>query len=801
MKFTVDWLKEHLDTQATLDQIVEKLTMVGLEVEKVTDRAKGLETFVVGYVVEAKQHPNADRLRVCQVDTGTEKIELVCGAPNAKTGMKGAFAPGGSYIPGTNITLKPTEIRGVMSNGMLLSEREMGISDEHDGIIELDENAKIGDRVVDVMGLNDPIIEIAITPNRGDCLGVRGIARDMAAAGLGALKPLANGPVPGTFKSPVQVNLNFDEATKSACPHFVGRYIRGVQNGESPKWLKDKLLAIGLRPISALVDITNLLTMDLGRPLHVFDVAHLDGDVQARMAKPGEKLLALNGKEYTLSADMCVIADNSKVEALGGVMGGEASGCTETTTDVYVECAYFDPIRTATTGRKLQVISDARFRFERGVDPAFLETGMEIATRLIMDLCGGEPSEIVNAGTEANWKRDIALRPERIKTLGGIDIPLEEIERILIVLGFGVDGDNGLFKVAIPSWRSDIVGEACLVEEVVRIYGFDKIPAVPVRADSGLPQNALLADQKRHSQARRVLAKRGMVEAVTYSFLSNADADLFGGAPDSVKLVNPISSDLDVMRPSLLPNLLNAANRNVSRGMNSVAMFEVGPQFKGDLPKDQLIIAAGIRTNQIGSKHWNQGPRTVDVFDAKADALAVLEDLGAPAVKLQAIAEAPAWYHPGRSGVLCLGPKNKLAYFGEIHPGLLKRMGIKGQIIGFEIFVDALPKPKAKPSARKPHLNLPQLHTVDRDFAFVVNDDVAASAVVNAAIGADKKLITNVSVFDVFSGENLGEAKKSIAISVTMQPIEQTFTDAEIDAVAEKVIANVSKSTGGSLRR
>lgn len=801
MKFTVDWLKEHLDTQATLDQIVEKLTMVGLEVEKVTDRAKGLETFVVGYVVEAKQHPNADRLRVCQVDTGTEKVELVCGAPNAKTGMKGAFAPGGSYIPGTNITLKPTEIRGVMSNGMLLSEREMGISDEHDGIIELDENAKIGDRVVDVMGLNDPIIEIAITPNRGDCLGVRGIARDMAAAGLGALKPLANGPVPGTFKSPVQVNLNFDEATKSACPHFVGRYIRGVQNGESPKWLKDKLLAIGLRPISALVDITNLLTMDLGRPLHVFDVAHLDGDVQARMAKPGEKLLALNGKEYTLGADMCVIADNSKVEALGGVMGGEASGCTETTTDVYVECAYFDPIRTATTGRKLQVISDARFRFERGVDPAFLETGMEIATRLIMDLCGGEPSEIVNAGTEANWKRDIALRPERIKTLGGIDIPLEEIERILIVLGFGVDGDNGLFKVAIPSWRSDIVGEACLVEEVVRIYGFDKIPAVPVRADSGLPQNALLADQKRHSQARRVLAKRGMVEAVTYSFLSNADADLFGGAPDSVKLVNPISSDLDVMRPSLLPNLLNAANRNVSRGMNSVAMFEVGPQFKGDLPKDQLTIAAGIRTNQIGSKHWNQGPRTVDVFDAKADALAVLEDLGAPAAKLQAIAEAPAWYHPGRSGVLCLGPKNKLAYFGEIHPGLLKRMGIKGQIIGFEIFVDALPKPKAKPSARKPHLNLPQLHTVDRDFAFVVNDDVAASAVVNAAIGADKKLITNVSVFDVFSGENLGEAKKSIAISVTMQPIEQTFTDAEIDAVAEKVIANVSKSTGGSLRR
>jgi phenylalanyl-tRNA synthetase beta chain len=800
MKFTLGWLKEHLDTQATLDQIVDKLTMVGLEVEKVTDRGKGLESFVVGYVVEAKQHPNADRLRVCQVDTGTEKVELVCGAPNARTGIKGAFAPGGSYIPGTDITLKPTEIRGVTSNGMLLSEREMGISDEHDGIIELDDSVQIGDRVVDVMGLSDPIIEIAITPNRGDCLGVRGIARDLAAAGLGALKPLANGPVPGTFESPVKVHLNFDVTTKSACPHFVGRYIRGVQNGESPQWLKDKLLAIGLRPISALVDITNLLTMDLGRPLHVFDVDKLDGDIQARMAMPGEKLLALNGKEYVLDPEMCVIADNSKVEALGGIIGGEDSGCIETTTNVYVECAYFDPIRTATTGRKLQIISDARFRFERGVDPAFLETGMEMATRLIMDLCGGEPSTIINTGSEIDWKRDITLRPNRIKSLGGIDIPLEEIERILIVLGFGVGGENGSFRVTIPSWRSDIVGEACLVEEVVRIYGFDKIPPVPIRADSGLPQNALLAEQKRHSLARRVLAKRGMIEAVTYSFLSNSDADLFGGTPDRLKLVNPISADLGVMRPSLLPNLLNAANRNAARGMNSIAMFEVGPQFNGDLPEDQIIIAAGIRTNQIGSKHWSQGPRAVDVYDVKADALAVLQDLGAPVERLQALAEAPAWYHPGRSGVLCLGPKNKLAYFGEIHPGLLKRMDMKGPVIGFEIFVDALPKSKVKTSATKPHLDLPQLHTVDRDFSFVVNDDVAASEIVNAAIGADKKLITNVSVFDVFAGGNLNDGKKSIAISVTLQPMEHTLTDAEIETVAAKVIANVTKSTGGSLR-
>jgi len=800
MKFTVEWLKEHLDTQATLDQIVEKLTMVGLEVEKVSDRAKGLETFVVGYVVEAKQHPNADRLRVCEVDTGTGTVELVCGAPNARTGMKGAFAPGGSYIPGTDITLKPTEIRGVLSNGMLLSEREMGLSDEHDGIIELDDDAEIGTPVVDVMGLNDPIIEIAITPNRGDCLGVRGIARDLAAAGLGSLKPLANGPVPGTFESPVQVHLNFNDDTKSACSQFVGRYIRGVQNGESPKWLKDKLLAIGLRPISALVDITNLLTMDLSRPLHVFDVSKLDGHVQARMAKSGEKLMALNGKEYELDAEMCVIADDSKVEALGGIMGGEESGCTEATTDVFIECAYFDPIRTATTGRKLQIISDARFRFERGVDPAFLESGMEIATRLILDLCGGEPSEVVNSGEQPAWQREITLRPERIQTLGGVEVTLDEIERILMVLGFGVGGDNGVLKVSIPSWRSDVVGEACLVEEVVRIYGFDKIPPVPVKPDTALPQDALLAEQKRHSQARRVLAKRGMVEAVTYSFLANADADLFGGVSDSVKLVNPISSDLDVMRPNLLPNLLNAANRNAARGTNSAAMFEVGPQFSGDEPEDQIIVATGIRTNQIGDRHWGQKPRPVDVFDAKADALAVLEDLGAPVDKLQALTEAPAWYHPGRSGALCLGPKNKLAYFGEIHPAILRKMDIKGPIAAFEIFVDGLPKPKAKKSAAKPHLELPQLHSVDRDFAFVVDEQVAASAIVGAARGADKTLITDVSVFDVFAGGNLGDGKKSIAISVTMQPTEQTLTDAEIEAVASKIVANVSKSTGGTLR-
>jgi len=800
MKFTLSWLKEHLETQASLDEIIDKLTMVGLEVEKVTERAKGLETFVVGRVVEAKQHPNADRLRVCTVDNGTETVELVCGAPNARTGMKGVFAPSGSYIPGTDMTLKPTEIRGVLSNGMLLSEREMGLSDDHEGIVELPEDAKVGKPAVGVMGLDDPIIEIAITPNRGDCLGVRGIARDLAAAGIGSLKPLANGAVPGTFESPINVHLDFDDDTISACPYFVGRYVRGVQNGESPQWLKDKLLAIGLRPISALVDITNLITMDHGRPLHVFDAAKVTGDIRPRLGRKGETLLALDGKEYEIDEEMCVIADEAKAEALGGIMGGEETGCTETTTDVFIEAAYFDAVRTASTGRKLNLMSDARYRFERGVDPAFLVDGMEIATQLVLDLCGGEPSEVVIAGTEPDWKRTIDLEPTRIRTLGGIDIPQVEINRILMVLGFGVENTDGTLKVSVPSWRGDIVGPACLVEEVVRIYGYDRIEPVPVTPDGALPAVALGAEQRRHSQARRVLASRGMVEAVTYSFLSEADALLFGGGQKEIKLVNPISADLDVMRPSILPNLIHAAERNAARGTEDAAVFEVGPQYAGDNPEDEAIVAAGIRSGNVGQRHWSQGPRPVDIFDAKADALAVLEDLGAPVDKLQAAPEAPAWYHPGRSGVLRLGPKNVLAYFGELHPGVLRKLDAKGSVAGFEVFVGALPKPKAKREAAKSHLDLPQFHTVERDFAFVVDADTHADQIVAAARRTDKTLITDIQVFDVFAGGQLDDGKKSVAINVVLQPLERTMTDTEIDDVAARIVANVEKRTGGTLR-
>ena len=804
MKFPYSWLKEHLDTTASLDEVVERLTMIGLEIDKVHDRAKDLEGFVVGHVVAAEKHPDADKLTVCRVDNGTETVEVVCGAPNARAGLRGVFAPSGSTIPGTGITLKPTEIRGVVSNGMLLSEREVNLSDDHDGIIELPDDAKPGTPAADAMGLSDPVIEIEITPNRGDCLGVRGVARDLAAAGVGTLKPLDCDSVPGTFESPIGVNLDFKAGTENACPYFVGRYIRGVKNAESPKWLKDKLLAVGLRPISALVDITNLMTMDLGRPLHVFDAARVAGDLNVRLSEKGEKLKALDGREYVLDGGMTVIADDNAPEALGGVIGGEASGCTDSTVDVFVESAFFDPIRTAMTGRKLNVMSDARYRFERGVDPAFLVDGMEIATRLILDLCGGEPSELVIAGAEPDRQHDITLRLGRIKSFGGLELATTKVVDILSVLGFEsreTKGEDGAaLSVSIPSWRSDIVGEACLVEEVVRIHGYDTIPAVPMDLDSNLPSPALNASQRRRAMARRLLAGRGLMEAVTYSFLSGKQAALFGGGADALTLVNPISSDLDVMRPSVLPNLIAAAGRNADRGIADVALFEIGPRFSGDKPEDQDIVAAGIRSGLSGGRHWNEQPRPVDVFDAKADALAVLSAMGVAVDKVEAAPEAPGWYHPGHSGVLRLGPKMILAHFGEIHPGVLKDLGVKGPVCGFEVFFDALPRQKEKKSQARPNLELPQYQAVERDFAFVVDEGIPAAQVLGAARSADKKMIAGVSLFDVFLGGDLEAAKKSLAITVVLQPKDKTLTDAEIDAIADKVVATVNRTTGGVLR-
>ncbi len=800
MKFTLGWLKQHLDTDATLDRVADTLTAVGLEVEAVSDRAADLAAFRVAYVVEAKQHPNADRLRVCIVDTGEEEVQVVCGAPNARTGMKGVFAPSGTTIPGTGLHLKPTVIRGVESNGMLCSEREMNLSDAHEGIIELPDDAPVGRPFAEVMGLDDPVIEIAITPNRQDCLGVHGVARDLAAAGLGTLKPLDISPVPGTYPNPIDVRLDFTPDTADACPMFVGRHFRGITNGPSPEWLQDRLRAIGLRPISALVDITNWMTFDLGRPLHVFDADSITGHLVVRPGRKGDRFMALDDKEYEADETMTVIADDDGMLSLGGVMGGASSGATPETVNCYFEAALFDPVRTAATGRKLGIESDARYRFERGVDPAFVVPGMEIATRLVLELCGGEASELVIAGTEPDWRRTVPFRPARVQHLGGLDIPENESLRILDALGFTVSGQGERLDVSVPSWRCDIGGESDLIEEVCRIHGYDGIPSVPLVKEGAVTRRARSRRQQRVATASRVLASRGLNEAVTWSFLPRAHAELFGGGSAELLLANPISADLDAMRPSLLPNLIAAAGRNVDRGIADVGLFEVGPQYAGDRLEDQATVAAGVRRGNSGPRHWAARPRPVDAFDAKADALALLAASGAPVDSLQVVADAPDWYHPGRSGQLKLGPRTVLAAFGEIHPAVLEHLDVKGPAVGFEVYLDAVPLPKDKGARTRPPLDAPDLPTVERDFAFIVAADVEARRVVRAARGADKVLIVDVSVFDVYQGKGVEEGCKSVAISVRLQPRDKTLTDTEIEAIAGKVVAAVAKATGGILR-
>jgi phenylalanyl-tRNA synthetase beta chain len=806
MKFTLGWLKAHLDTTASLKEIAEKLTAIGLELEGIEDRAEKLKPFIVAHVVEAKQHPDADRLRVCIVDTGTEKLQVVCGAPNARAGMKGVFARAGTYIPGKDIELKKSIIRGQESNGMLLSMREMALGDEHDGIVDLPADAPVGQSVGKVMGLDDPVIDIAITPNRADCLGVRGIARDLAAAGLGTLKPRKVESVPGNFKSPVGVAFDLPPDAANACPYFVGRLIRGVKNGPSPKWLQDRLTAVGLRPISALVDVTNFFTLDVNRPLHVFDAKKIAGSrLLVRLAKAGEIIKALNGKEYTLTGTETVIVDDKGVESLGGVIGGEATGCTETTTDVFVEAALFDPIRTAATGRRHEIVSDARYRFERGLDPAAVIEGMEAATRLIMELCGGEPSELVITGKEPEWRRSYVLRTERLHGLGGLAIAAPEAKQILDRLGFAAEGSADVLQVTPPSWRGDIHGETDLIEEVARIHGYDKIAAVSMVRDSAVAKPALTPAQRRVRDAKRELAGLGLVEAVTFSFMAKAQAALFGGTNPALAVANPISADLDMMRPSILPNLVLAAKRNADRGMPDAALFEIGPQFHDPTPTGQRIVASGIRSGRSGPRHWAVPPRPVDAFDAKTDALALIAALGLATENVQVAAEAPAWYHPGRSGALKLGPKTVLAYFGELHPGTLGKLDADGPIAAFEVFLDALPAPKAKASKARPVLRLSAFQPVERDFAFVLDAGIEAAKVIAAVKAAGKDLVAGaaiaaVSVFDVYQGTGVPEGKKSLAISVKLQPTERTLTDAEIDAVGQRIVAAVAKATGATLR-
>jgi phenylalanyl-tRNA synthetase beta chain len=794
MKTTIDWLKTHLDTDAPAGAIVDRLVMLGHDVEGVENRAQALEPFTVASVVSAERHPNADRLKVCVVNTGKAEVQVVCGAPNAHTGMKGVFAPAGTVIPRTGALLKETVIRGVASRGMLCSAYELGLGEDHEGIIELPQDAPVGEQYVSYAGLGDTVLDIKVTPNRADCLGVRGIARDLAAAGLGSLKPLDATAVPGRFRSPIGIHIE----NRSACPLFLGRHLRGLSNGQSPDWLRRRLEAIGLRPISSLVDITNFLTFDLNRPLHVFDAGRLRGDLTVRFARPGETLLALNGREYALDAEITAIADSAGVQSLGGVIGGEATGCTEATTEAFIEAALFDPVRTAATGRRLNIASDARYRFERGLDPAFVRDGLEIATRLILDLCGGEASEIVTAGAVPDWRRRYVLRPERPLTLGGLDVPPEESASILSALGFAVERQaDGSLAAEPPSWRGDIEGEADLVEEVVRVKGYNQIPAVPLDRDTALSRPSLTPPQRRAELVRRSLAARGLTEAVTFSFISAREAELFGGARPELRLVNPISADLDAMRPSLLPGLVAAVRRNADRGFPDVALFELGPLYRDDTPAGQALVAAGLRAGHTGPKHWRAKEREIDLYDVKSDALAALAAMGASAEGVQVSADPPGWYHPGRAATLRLGNK-VLGAFGELHPAVIDALDVRPPLAGFEVFLDAVPEPRS--GRAKLPVQLSVFQPIERDFAFVVDQELPAETLLRAARGVDRKLVNEIRLFDIYQGVGLPEDKKSLAITVVLQPQERTLTDAEIEGFSQRLIAQVEKATGGQLR-
>ena len=803
MKFTLPWLREHLDTDASLSEIVDRLTMIGLEVENVEDKANLLKPFVIASVISAEKHPNADRLRVCMVDIGDGKpIQVVCGAPNARAGMKGVFSAPGTFIPGKNITLAVGTIRGVESRGMLCSAAELMISDDHEGIIDLPADAPVGKSYADWAGASDPVIEINLTPNRPDCTGVAGIARDLGATSIGAYKDRIPKPVKGTFPCPVNVTFDFGK-TPSLCPAFGLRLVRGVKNGPSPDWLQKRLTAIGLRPINALVDITNFITFDRARPLHVFDAAKVNGNLTVRRAKNGEKLVALDGKTYTLDEGTCVIADEEGVESLSGIMGGEATGCSEQTTDVLIESALWDELNIAQTGRKLGINSDARYRFERGVDPAFMLPGLELATQMVLDLCGGQASEVVVAGDPTPKEKIINFPLSELPRLAGLKLPLADIRRVLEKLGFFVAGQGEHMKVAVPSWRPDVHGRADIVEEIVRIIGVDRVPSTPFAREHAR-KPVLTAIQNRTRRAKRALAARGLVEAVTWSFVSKQEAELFGGGTAELALANPIAAELSDMRPSLIAGLVMASQRNADRGFSDTALFEVGQIFKGDRPEDQFTAASGLRhalARASGSgRHWSSKAEPVDAFDAKSDAFAVLAAAGAPMQALQVVPGGPAWFHPGRSGTIQIGPQNILGYFGELHPGTIAALKAEGPMVAFEVILERVPEPKARPTRAKPLLELSQFQPVERDFAFVVGSTVKAADIVRAAQNVDKKVISNVVVFDVYEGKGIEPGKKSIAIAVTIQPREKTLTDAEIDALSGKIVAEVTKRTGGVLR-
>jgi phenylalanyl-tRNA synthetase beta chain len=808
MKFTLSWLKTHLDTQASLTEIAETLTRIGLEVEGVENPAERLSGFRIAGIVTADPHPNADRLRVCQVDVGADApLQVVCGAPNARAGLKTVFAPPGTYIPAKNFTIAKGVIRGVESGGMMCSPEELGLEGDSSGIFELPEDAPVGAAYAEYAGLDDPLIEINLTPNRSDAASVYGIARDLAAAGLGRLKGEAPAPVAGGFPCPATPKLDFAAEDKKLAPMFALRLVRGVKNGFSPDWLQARLKSIGLRPINALVDITNFMTLDLGRPLHVFDAAKVSGDLTIRRAKAGESLVALDGKTYPLDETFVVIADDHGVESLAGVMGGESTGCDETTTDVLIESALWNPANIAQTGRKLGITSDARYRFERGVDPEFTLPGLELATRMVLDLCGGEPSEIAVAGALPAPAEPIDFPLGEVQRLTGVSLDPSDMKAKLEELGFALaatPGNASHIQVRAPSWRPDIEGKADLVEEIIRLAGLDRVTPTPLDRDGAVAGPVLTLLQRRVRASRRALAARGLVEAVTWSFISKPQAELFGGGAPELALANPIAADLSDMRPSLIPGLIAAAKTNAARGFGDIALFEVGQVFKTDAEDGQFIAASGLRRGTAkptgAGRHWDGKAAAVDAFDAKADLFALLATLGVSAQAVQLVAGGPAFLHPGRSATLQFGPKTVLGWFGELHPRALEALDATGPLVAFEILLDALPAPKGKPTRAKPKLDLSDFQPLERDFAFIVDSQVKAADLIKAAQGADRQMIVNVGVFDLYEGPGVPEGKKSVALNVTLQPREKTLTDVEIEALSGKIVAEVGKKTGATLR-
>lgn len=789
MKFSLSWLKSHLDTDASLTEITDKLTDIGLELEGIENPADALRPFRVAKVISAGPHPNADKLQLLKVDDGAaEPWQVVCGAPNAKAGMIGVFGPPGTYIPGSDFTLKPAKIRDVESFGMMCSARELELGEDHDGIIELPESAasEVGASYADYAKLDDPVIDVAITPNRQDCMGVRGIARDLAAAGLGTLKPMDIANIARNGAGP---DIAIDDP--EGCPAFYGCTVSGVTNGASPDWMQARLKSAGQKPISALVDITNYVTLDQGRPLHVYDVAKLQGGLVARKAHADEKLVALNDKEYILDETMTVIADQAGAHGIGGIMGGAANGTDANTTDVLIECAYFDPAHIARTGQKLMLTSDARQRFERGVDPAFLDDGVEIATALVQALCGGNASAITRIGEAPTEQRVIAYHPRQCAALGGLDVDPDRQQGILKALGFVVGDD---WQITVPTWRRDVTDWQDLVEEVIRIEGLDKIPSTPLPRKPGVAKPTASPGQLAERKARRAAAARGMNEVVNWSFISEKEAAPFGGGTWS--LANPISEDLKVMRPSLLPGLIAAVQRNAARGASSIRLFEVGRRYleSSEQPTIGLILAG-----EKVARNWQSGAATkFDAYDAKAEVIAILDAAGAPVDKLMDFAEAGDHYHPGQSGTLRLGPKKILAAYGVLHPSTTKAMGFKGAAVAAEIFLDAIPL-KKKSGHMRDAFAPPALQAVTRDFAFIVDADLPAGDLVRAVKGADKKLITDARIFDLFEGPSVGEGKKSLAVEVTLQPTDATLTEEDLKPLSDKVVASATK-LGAELR-